>query len=49
MNFKARSLLVLTLILSFSAALAGNTADPGLLGVSSATISISASTTTSGK
>ena len=48
MKFTSRSLLVLTLILSFSAALAGGTADYGLMGVSSATISISASTT-SGK
>ncbi len=48
MNFTSRSLLVLTLILSFSAALAGGTADYGVMGVSPATTA-PASTTTSGK
>ena len=48
MNFKSRSLLVLALILSFSAALAGGTADYGILGTTPATTA-PASTTTSGK
>lgn len=48
MNFISRPLIALTLILSFSAALAGGTADYGVMGISPATTA-PASTTTSGK